>query len=287
MTSRHDGARQVVAACDLDRTLVYSATALALRGNDADAPELLVAEVYSGKPLSFLTRRAGKALSALSEIAWFVPCTTRTREQYARIRLPVSTPEYAVCANGGFILVDGKPDQAWSEAVRARLDDQSAPLGEMAAHLRTVCDYAWTKKLRIAEELFVYAVVERAELPSGFVAELTAWCAPRGWDVSLQGRKLYCVPASLTKGKAIAEVARRTGASTVLAAGDSLLDAELLDSADEAVRPAHGELHDIGWRREHLTVTRTVGVSAGEEIAQLLLARARSLRAAATSVAAQ
>lgn len=287
MSSRHESDRQVVAACDLDRTLVYSATALALRGHDADAPELLVAEVYHGKPLSFITRRAGQALSALSDVAWFVPCTTRTREQYARIRLPVSPPQFAVCANGGFILVDGKADDDWSKVVRARLTDQSAPLSEVDAHLRTVCDYAWTRKLRMAEELFVYAVVERDELPSGFVAELTAWCAPRGWEVSLQGRKLYCVPATLTKGKAITEVARRTGATAVLAAGDSLLDAELLDSADEAVRPAHGELHDIDWRRDHLTVTRTAGVSAGEEIALLLLARARSLRAAVTPVAAR
>ncbi|MBC8092872.1 MAG: HAD family hydrolase, partial [Pseudonocardia sp.] len=49
-------------------------------------------------------------------------------------------------------------------------------------------------------------------------------------------------------------------------AGDSLLDADLLDAADHAVRPAHGELHDTGWTRDGLTVTAASGVAAGAEL---------------------
>lgn len=279
--------RTVLVACDLDRTLIYSAAALALRGHDSDAPELIVAEVYHGKPLSFMTRPAADALRELSEVGWFVPATTRTRDQYARIRLPVPQPRYAVCANGGFIVVDGVTDDDWSRGVRDRLAGQCAPLAQVDTHLRAVCDYAWTRKLRIAEELFIYAVVERAELPAGFVSELSAWCASRGWEVSLQGRKLYCVPAPLTKGAAIAEVARRAGVDIVLATGDSLLDAELLDRADEAIRPAHGELHDMNWQRDHLTVTKTSGVGGGEEVVRHLLARVRALTPAGRPVSAR
>ncbi|MFI0487239.1 hypothetical protein [Actinomadura sp. 9N215] len=75
--------------------------------------------------------------------------------------------------------------------------------------------------------------------------DLTAWCTERGWRTSLQGRKVYCLPAGLTKAAAAAEIARRTGASTTLAAGDSLLDIDLLEAADPSIRPAHGELHGI------------------------------------------
>ena len=51
-----------------------------------------------------------------------------------------------------------------------------------------------------------------------------------------------------------------------------MLDAELLATADKAIRPAHGELHDRGWHADHLTVTDDAGVLAGEEIAARLLA---------------
>ncbi|MDN5861397.1 MAG: HAD family hydrolase, partial [Pseudonocardia sp.] len=110
---------------------------------------------------------------------------------------------------------------------------------------------------------------------------LAAWCAPRGWQVSLQGRKVYAVPVPLTKSAAAREVLRRTGGATLLAAGDSLLDADLLDAADAAVRPAHGELADTGWTRPHVAVTAARGGWAGEEILAWLLQRCAPERAAA------
>jgi hypothetical protein len=91
------------------------------------------------------------------------------------------------------------------------------------------------------------------------------WCAPRGWTVSLQGRKVYAVPRPLTKAAAAVELRDRLG-GPLLAAGDSLLDADLLDVADWAIRPAHGELAEAGFTRDHLTVTDTTGVRAGEEM---------------------
>jgi hypothetical protein len=96
--------------------------------------------------------------------------------------------------------------------------------------------------------------------------------------VSVQGRKLYCVPEPLTKSAAVEEVARRSGATVIAAAGDSLLDAGLLAAADLAIRPAHGELAAAGWSCDGLAVTSGVGVDAGEQIVQWLLDRARDQR---------
>jgi hypothetical protein len=84
--------------------------------------------------------------------------------------------------------------------------------------------------------------------------------------VSLQGRKVYAVPAGLTKSAAATEVVARCGGGPLLAAGDSLLDADLLDAADAAIRPAHGELAGTGFVRRHLAVTAATGVAAGEEL---------------------
>ena len=82
---------------------------------------------------------------------------------------------------------------------------------------------------------------------------------------------MYCLPDGLTKAAAAAEVARRTGATTTLAAGDSLLDAELLRAADRSIRPAHGELHDARWSAPGTAVTAASGIAAGQEIAEWLL----------------
>ncbi|MET7359740.1 HAD family hydrolase [Streptomyces sp. NPDC005562] len=263
-------------ASDLDRTLIYSAAALGLTVPDAEAPRLLCVEVYEGKPLSYVTETAAGLLDELARTALFVPTTTRTREQYGRIHLPGPAPRFAICANGGHLLVDGVSDPGWRAAVDRRLAAECASLDEVRAHLVRTADPAWLLKERVAEDLFAYLVVERALLPARWVEELAAWAGPRGWTVSLQGRKLYAVPKPLTKSAAVREVARRTGAEEILAAGDSLLDADLLLAADRSWRPGHGELADTGFTAPGLTALARRGVAAGEEIAGAFLAAGRA-----------
>jgi hypothetical protein len=258
-----------IVCLDLDRTTIYSAAALDLRGPDHEAPRLLCVEVYQGAPLSFMTEAAVEAFRALQEVATVVPTTTRTPEQLARVHLPAPQGRYAIASNGGHLLVDDgdgvlRPDPGWDAAVHERLSG-CAPLAEVQAHLRARGG-PFVLALREASALFVYAVVDRAALPDGWVDELAAWCAPRGWTVSLQGRKVYAVPAGLTKSAAAAEVVARCGGGPLLAAGDSLLDADLLDAADAAIRPAHGELAESGYRAAHVRVTAATGVHAGTEL---------------------
>ncbi|MEV7086897.1 HAD family hydrolase [Streptomyces sp. NPDC093085] len=253
---------------------------------DAEAPRLLSVETYESRPLSYLTETAAGLLARLASAAVFVPTTTRTREQYGRIRLPGPAPRFAICANGGHLLVDGVSDPEWRERVAARLAARCAPLAEISAYLRKTADPAWLRKERVAEDLFAYLVVDRALLPGEWVAELTDWARERGWSVSLQGRKVYVVPGPLTKSAAMREVARRTGAVRTLAAGDSLLDADLLLAADRAFRPGHGELAEAGWAGERVTALPERGVAAGEEILRRLLAEAEAEAGAGASAGA-
>ncbi|MFF4962432.1 HAD family hydrolase [Streptomyces sp. NPDC001222] len=256
----------VLVASDLDRTLIYSSAALALTMPDARAPRLLCVEVHESKPLSYMTETAAQLLTELGDRTVFVPTTTRTRKQYQRINLPGPTPPYAICANGGHLLVDGVSDHDWYTAVLARLAEECAPLAEVRDHLAATADPAWVRKHRAAEDLFVYLVVERELLPEEWVKELAVWAENRGWTVSLQGRKIYAVPKPLTKSAAMREVARRTGASLTLAAGDSLLDADLLLAADLGWRPGHGELADADWTAPGISALPERGVAAGERI---------------------
>ncbi|MET8824928.1 HAD family hydrolase [Streptomyces sp. NPDC004610] len=268
----------VLVASDLDRTLIYSAAALALTMPDARAPRLLCVEVHESKPLSYLTETAAGLLTDLGDLgglAVFVPSTTRTRKQYERINLPGPAPRFAICANGGHLLVDGVSDPDWHAGVTARLADECAPLAEVRAHLETSADPLWVRKHRVADDLFAYLVVERELLPEDWVKELAVWAENRGWTVSLQGRKIYAVPKPLTKSAAMREVARRTGADLTLAAGDSLLDADLLLAADRGWRPGHGELADSGWTAPTVNALPERGVLAGERILREFLRTVR------------
>ena len=256
----------VLVCSDLDRTLIYSAAALGLDGRpDTAMPRLLCVELYQAAPLSYMTETAAKALETLATVTTFVPTTTRTPEQYGRVQLLEKPAAYAICANGGRILVDGVEDADWSASVQARAAESGASLDEVREHLLRISG-PFVLKHRAASGLFAYLVVDRAALPPGWVEDLTGWCAERGWRTSVQGRKVYCLPVSLTKAAAAAEVAVRAGTERMLAAGDSLLDIELLEAAQASIRPAHGELHDSGWTSPSTAVTLTRGIAAGEEI---------------------
>ena len=264
-----------ILACDLDRTLIYSANAFFLDTEDHLAPAMVVAEIYEGRPISFMTRAAEALLVQAAQEAVFVPVTTRTAAQYRRVQLPGPVPEYAVTTNGGVLLHHGEPDGDWQVSVRSLVSGGCAPLAEIEAYLGRAEFAGWILKLRSAEELFAYAIVDRAALPAEFLLELESWCDARGWTVSLQGRKLYCVPAPVTKQHAVTEVVRRLGADRVIAAGDSLLDRPMLEHADIAFRPAHGELDDAGYQDAHLRVTDARGILAGEEILRRMLGLVR------------
>jgi hypothetical protein len=269
---------RTVVVADLDRTLIYSAAALGLTGRDEEAPRLLCVEVYAGRPLSFVTERAAADLTGLAEAGVLVPVTTRTVAQLRRVHLPGPPPAYALCANGGRLLRDGVEDRDFTVAVADRLLHAGAPLPELRAELERALSAAdpFVEKVRDADGLFCYAVVDRGRLPPSWVEELTAYAEERGWAVSVQGRKVYCVPAALTKAAAAREVAALLGADRLVAAGDSVLDRDLLEAADAAIRPAHGELHALGWTRPHVSVTREAGVLAGEEVAAWLARQAEA-----------
>jgi len=262
-------------AVDLDRTLIYSRAAAEVAGAWPDAQLLIVESTASGHQ-SFMTRTAARLLAGLAEEHVVVPVTTRTREQLARITLPGRRPRFAVAANGGALLVDGVLDPEWTALITERLTGV-APLDEALERLRTGLDPAAVLDVRVADALFCYAILDRAALSPAAVERLAAWAGPAGWVTSLQGRKLYLVPRPLTKSAAIAHVAERAGVSQVLAAGDSLLDRELLSFADLAVRPGHGELAAAGWCEPHVTALDAVGLAAGEQIVAWLATHARAL----------
>lgn len=266
-------------ATDLDQTLIYSRRAIARYGSAS--ADVAAVETYQDVESSFMTASAAATFAAVASAALIVPATTRTPEQFARVGLPGRPARWAIAANGGIVLVDGVADAAWTQVV-ARAVGAAASLAEIQAHAAWMCRPEWTRLLRTACDLFCYAVLERDQLPTELLAQTTAWADERGWRVSAQGRKLYWVPQALTKSAAVAEVAQRTGSTTVIAAGDSLLDADMLSAADRGIVARHGELVASGWQAEHVEVTDARGIDAGEQVVDWFAAAVDAERAAST-----
>lgn len=261
--------RRALIATDLDRTMIYSRNAFS---TTTDVPMVCV-EHLEGAPLSFMTTAAALRMQTLTEPAAVIPTTTRTIKQFNRIQLPGAPWRYAITSNGGNILVDGVPDMRWRIDTDDKVRRGGATLAEINAELQTRIDESWVTKFRVADHLFTYLVVKPKAVPEGFLAEWDSWCGERGWSASQQGRKIYTMPKAVCKSLAVQEVRRRllesdelTAESLTLAAGDGALDAEMLRTADSAIRPRHGELELLNWTHPNLTVTRAIGILAGEEI---------------------
>lgn len=262
--------RSVLVATDLDRTMIYSRAAA---GEQFATTTPVCVEIYNDAPLSYMTAAAHTLLADLTTGAVVVPTTTRTPDQYRRIALPPGPYRYAVTSNGGAILVDGHPDPTWRRRINRLTAAAGPPVAAVVDELRGRVDDTWVTSLRTADDLFCYLVVDTDRQPDDFVTHWRRWCRPRGWNVSQQGRKIYTMPNAVTKSAALGEVHRRlidSGAlhpdALVLAAGDGVLDIDLLEHADLAIRPRHGELEDTRWQHPNVAVTTASGITAGEEI---------------------
>jgi hypothetical protein len=259
---------RTLVATDLDGTVLFSEQSISeLASGEARAARLQPVDVDGERVYAYMTRSAVDRWSALAAVEAVVPVTTRSVPQYERLRLPGPAPRFAVVCNGARVLVDGESDPAWERAVRAVLAADAAPFAEVWRTASTWKAERGFASLRAVEDFFVYlTVAHREDWLSGFAREVHAWCRERGWRASLQGRKLYLLPASLDKAPAVAEVVARLGASRVVAGGDSLLDERMLRAADAAIRPAHGELHVTGFTAPHCRTTVGRGAAAGDEI---------------------
>lgn len=277
--------RRTLVTIDLDRTLIYSAAAIA-EGATAQKPnaDLLTSaqcvEVYQGRPQSFMSPAAMALLVELNEVAHVVPTTTRTIEQYRRIKLPIGVPDFAITSNGGNVLVGGQPDPAWAQRVSDLIGTLEVGVEAVCERLsRDAAEAPWLRTMRIADGLFCYVVVELDLLPPQVVPAWAGWAAERGWNVSRQGRKIYVMPDPVTKQFAIDEVCTRLAVTPTAsyAAGDGVLDQPMLVGADAAIRPRHGELEELGWRHSNVSVTTGRGLAASEEMLTWLLRRAGTM----------
>ncbi|NQX12306.1 HAD family hydrolase [Microbacteriaceae bacterium VKM Ac-2855] len=253
----------IAAFLDLDRTLIHSARSVA-----EETARLEVVEYIDGVASAYAAPGLAGELMRLACLASVVPTTTRSVEQLRRVTLFKQVPvRFEIAANGGVILERGRIDPHWSRTVADSIRSGRRTVEWVLEHAVAAEP---TSVARIVDDVFVYLVLPTADRAESARLGLDRLCRDAGWGCSRQGRKVYLVPDVVEKAVAMAEVARRLGASTVLAAGDAELDRRMLAAADHPIVPAHADVR----RPPGVAVTPSAGPGASLEIVRWMYAQA-------------
>lgn len=248
-------------ASDLDRTLIYSNRALMDFPINGEV-ELVTVEKKLEKSISFMTRRSLSYLQEISAKLLFVPVTTRSLDQFHRVSFPEASHNYAVTSNGANILFKGRALPEWKEKMTKGLLDSSIHLADLIALIEH--SFHIPGEMREVEKLFFYYYLnEKVSLQ--IVQELTDFVEEKGWRVSLQGHKLYFMPAAVSKGEAIRFIQEREGVNTLIGAGDSIFDDDFLQLCQYPFVLGHGELARLPLKQNYKVIDKA-GANGGEEL---------------------
>lgn len=239
---------RAIALVDLDDTLFQT-----LRKCPPDVPqERLVPLGFArdGSPLSYATPRQVALIAWLSETAWLVPVTARSRDALMRARIPFTA---AVAAHGGVILAeDGEPDREWHAYVSAQADAHASALRTLRDRVAIAAEARRAAlRVRVLEEegvgLYVLAKHEEtdeAALHGAIDAVLDD--VPSGWTVHRNGNNVAIMPPWLGKQHAVKALLPRLRRAhpdaPVIGIGDSVTDAPYMALCDYAMMPRGSQL---------------------------------------------
>ncbi|MCI7768160.1 MAG: HAD hydrolase family protein [Oscillospiraceae bacterium] len=206
---------------DLDRTLIFSYKRL--------TEDNICVEEKEGKKLSYMTPFSAKLLCLIAERVTFIPVTTRSIEQYERIKFPCGRPCFAVCDNGGNLLVNGVPDPVWRKRAEAHILPAAAEMERIKSYWESLAETYF--EVRLVDGTFIFT---KSRTPLETLQKTSERLCPEKVELFDNGDKIYAVPKGINKGAAAAWLRERLG-GMIIAAGDSLFDREMLQNADIAV----------------------------------------------------
>ena len=210
---------------DLDNTIIYSYK------HDIGNEKMNV-ELYKEREISFITKQTFELLKKVKEEFLVIPTSTRTIEQYERINLKIGTFKYALVCNGSVLLVDGKKDKDWYEESLRLAKPSNLEVKKALEYLEN--DKRRTFELRYIEDLFVFTKCYKSET---VVNELRKHLDKSLVNVFNNKEKVYVLPTSLSKGKAIERLRKYLKVEFIIAAGDSEFDISMVEAADVGLVP--------------------------------------------------
>ena len=269
----------MIFASDLDSTLIYSLRHCTLINEEKLTP----VDFYNNCKSSFITKSMKDKLMHINESMLFIPVTTRSKEQYSRMKYfyDVIKPKYAVVANGGIILKDGKELRAWSDISSTKIVVATS-ISTMIKLCSFFLEADFVKSYKTCEDLFIYSIIDEDKLTNTFLKEevandyfqsLRVFCSKHNYSLSKQGKKVYIVPNCINKYDPLKYIMELEHINTFIAAGDSLLDYPMIQGSNYGIIPSHGELlRNIPGTElsDTVCITKTSGIFAGEEILDIV-----------------
>lgn len=258
----------ILFASDLDRTLIYSEKFL-----EKDDKQVQLVETKGSEKISYMLNSSIEMLKTLSSKMLFVPVTTRSIEQYRRIRVfkKEINPKYFIVCNGGSIFVNGKIDKEWNRLINSKLNNECLLMSEVILEFNKIKANTNIGAIREVDDLFFYC-----QSNDGFseqtMGELTMWLEKNNWKMVTSGRKLYFTPKHVNKGEAVKYVADREGIKNIITSGDSLLDYDMAQISNLFISPQHGDIYNLSEvDRNTVKFTNESGMSASHEILEFVL----------------
>jgi len=221
----------MVFATDLDNTMIFSHRTIA--GNK---DMFHCVERYQGREITYMTFSAVQKLKFLMNRMLVIPATTRSLTQFNRVHLFQDT-KYAIIDNGGVILHNGRIDPSWDNHVNTILNRYDF---EKVYHVFTTLPTLLSSP-KIIDEKFIFAKVDDIDSCKKVLKyELDT----KIWQLSFQGKKVYAIPAEITKGNALKYINEYllNENQTTIAAGDSNLDISMLEYSNYGIIPSDCEL---------------------------------------------
>lgn len=238
-------------ASDLDRTLIYSKRAVEPTRKDIEC-----VETYYNKPLSFMLPSVMSRLKNLPKNITFVPTTTRSARQFARLHY-FSQFDYSIIDNGGTILYKGEPLKEWENLTNKFISESPYSLETICELLNDSHRSKLGKKATVVDGKFIYTVVDNNLTE---IQQFLEWYLDKDyWYYSLYYNKLYIFPKCVEKSLAVKYLKQRLGETFTICSGDGDLDINMLLSADVAITPKHGRV----WRKYNVLHADTIVVPEG------------------------
>ena len=216
--------KRILFATDLDNTLLFS-------HRHRQAGDRCV-ERLNGAEQGFFTQKTVDLLPQVARRVRLLPITTRSIQQYQRLRWPEGAfPQEALAANGAVLLRDGAIDRDWYDQ---SWELAQAHQGALRDLLERVSAREDVTSARIVENMYAYAACADAAAAERCAA---GWEHDAPFQMEVSGRKVYWFPPGIDKGTALRRAIERYRPEQVLCAGDSVIDVPMLRLADLAMIP--------------------------------------------------
>lgn len=225
---------KILFACDLDNTLLVS--------HRIKSENDICAEVLEGKELSFFTPLSCKLIEEITadENVILLPVTTRSAEQYKRIKFPEGcTPELALVCNGSVLLKNGIPDENWYKTSQKLSNPY---MDELKRLCTKYSEYDCFKTVRIVDDMFLFLHCHNRDETESIAVE-----CKKDTDILLEyaGSKIYLFPPAANKGVGVRRFAENYKCKSIISAGDSPIDCSMLNIADIALVPDEKMLNAV------------------------------------------